>query len=206
MKRTVAILLIVTVLAGCSNKRDLPGVKFRPSQLTKTEATALGLKTSLEPHVFRAVCRDGPPRDVCLQSAGLGGFWHFYSVAVFFPNGKLDEATRINVPEGYEPYRLLQVSLPTVVWFRDPTGRRKDSFNVALSEEDMQRRARETRKALQQSLSAATNVQVAAALRRRLAELPDETTASTKTVRAQQPSPGPYPRKAANSLPANGQE
>ena len=185
MKRSVAILLVVTVLAGCSNKRDLPGVEFGPSQLTETEATALRLRALQDPLVFRAVWRDGPPRDVCLQSAGLGGFGHFYEVTVFFPNGKLDEETRINVPEGYEPYRLLQVSLPTVVWFRDPAGDRKDCFKVALSKEDMQRLDRETRKALQQSLSTVTNVQVVAALRRRLAELPDETTASTNTGIAQ---------------------
>jgi hypothetical protein len=173
------ILFWVALLAGC-RKSDVSGFPFERGQLNATEVASMHSTLTLghaSGPVYRAVWNSGPVRHVCLKSGPLGGFNAFYGVAVFFPDGTLDEETTVDAPDGYEPYRLLQLYSPMVIWFRDPTGKRKDFFKEAITPEEYQRRDREAVEKLKEEVTrmeaSGSDTQLVAALKARLKQIQD---------------------------------
>ena len=179
MYKIAAILFLVVFVASCRNA-NTPGSPFARGQLSSAEVASMQQK-SMQPWpagpVFRAVWEDGPRRHVCLTPGVLGGFNAYFNVAVFFPDGMLDEQTDINVPEGYEPYRLLQLFGPMVIWFRDPDGNRRDFFREATRPEEWQTGIRQAEDMLKEKLArleaTGTNSSIVAAFKARLKELQD---------------------------------
>ena len=179
MNKIATILFLAAFLVSCRNA-NTPGSSFARGQLTSTEVASMQQR-SIQPWppgpVFRAVWEHGPHRDVCLTPGALGGFNAYFNVAVFFPDGTLDEQTDINVPEGYEPYRLLQLFGPMVIWFRDPDGNRGDFFREARSPKEWQSGIRQAEDMLKEELTrleeAGTNSTIVAALKVRLKQLQD---------------------------------
>ena len=184
MKKIASILCLVVLVIGCRNS-DVPGRPFERGKLSAAELASMGQKNtppSDGPPIYRAIWNEEPVRHVCLQSGVLGGFNAFYGVAVFSPDGTLDEQTDINIPEGYEPYRLLHLSVPMVIWFRDPTGKRKDFFKEANIPEDWQTRGRAAEDRLREEIrrleATGSDTQFVVAFKARLKQIQDREKAS----------------------------
>jgi hypothetical protein len=161
-------LLLALLIAGCSRNPAPPGVTFHRSELSNAELETLKQATGgnwNSSDVFRAQWRQGPSRDIVVQDVGLSGSLAHARVAVFFPNVRLGEITRVAMPEGYEPFRLLQACLPVVIWFRDPGGRRRDFFAEAMSATEMEKVLTEGRNAMALAIASSTDTQVVDRLR-----------------------------------------
>lgn len=154
--KVAAALALIAFATGCRDV-NTPGSPFRRSQLTAAEKASMREKGinrwgdvpiyrsvwKGDPHHQRAAWEGDPHRHVCLRPDTFGGFPRSFDVAIFLPDGTLEEQTNIDAPGRWEPYRLLQPSHHMVIWFRDPEEDRRYFFKEARPAEEWRENMRE---------------------------------------------------------------
>ena len=172
----VFVLSIMVLVVGCGGLKQ-PGYPFEQIP------TSIPLLIDYPDVVYHAILAEGTRDNVYLERSGIGGFNGFYYVTILSSNGALIEETAIDAPDGYQPYRLLQCQ-PLVVWFRDPTEKRKDFFREAISAEEWQSRKRGAEDRLKEEIrqleASGSNTEALVVLKARLKSIENHKTKAGK--------------------------